>query len=83
MKTLNYKLFISLTLAAALGASLTGCGDETDSRVSDDDVVCLKIIRNGGTCGSGTATSTTTITATATTTQSETSTVTVTNTSTN
>lgn len=80
MKNPLYKLFTAaLLLAAAL--ALPACGDEQDSRISDDDAVCLKIIRNGGTCGSvgsGTATSTSTETITATTTTTNTSTVTVT-----
>lgn len=52
---------------------LTGCGDETDSRITDADALCLKIIRAGGNCGS---TSTSTATATVT----EVSTVTITST---
>jgi hypothetical protein len=77
-----YRLFTTAALALCLGCTLAGCGDEEDPRLSTEDVVCLKIIRNGGTCGSassGTGTATETITATTTTT--DTSTVTVTSTS--
>lgn len=40
---------------------LSGCGEETDPRISDSDALCLKVIRAGGSCsGSSTATSTVT-----------------------
>lgn len=40
---------------------LAGCGDEADPRISDADVLCLKIIQAGGSCsGSSAATSTVT-----------------------
>lgn len=81
MKHTPYKLFTLALFALTLGCTLTGCGDEEDSRLSNDDVLCLKIIRNGGTCGpSGAGTSTATETITATTTTTDTSTVTVTST---
>lgn len=69
---------IFLTVLGLVTASLMGCGDNNDKRLTDADVACLKLIRAGGNCaavgglggavGAGTATVT------------QTSTVTVTNT---
>ncbi|RYZ96938.1 MAG: hypothetical protein EOP11_22720 [Proteobacteria bacterium] len=83
MKKSPYKLFTTGLVLASLSLVFTGCGDEQDSRISDDDALCLKIIRNGGTCGGATASATSTVTVSAitTTTTTDTSTVTVTSTS--
>lgn len=82
MQKLKFSLFMiaaTLTLTA-----LSGCGDEGDTRISDEDALCLKILRNGGTCAgmSVTGTATATTTTTLTTTQTDTSTVTITSTTT-
>lgn len=59
-------LALVLTFAAVF---MVACGEDKDPRISDADAVCLKILRNGGTCGSmtgGTTTTTTTSTVTVT-----------------
>lgn len=62
------KLPLALVLAFAT-VFMVACGEDKDPRISDADAVCLKILRNGGTCTSGggsTATATTTSTVTVT-----------------
>jgi hypothetical protein len=60
-------LVLVLTFATVF---MVACGEDKDPRISDADAVCLKILRNGGTCGNmgggGTATTTTTSTVTVT-----------------
>lgn len=62
------KLPLALVLTFAC-VFMVACGEDKDPRISDADAVCLKILRAGGTCGSGgggTATTTTTSTVTVT-----------------
>ncbi|RZA05572.1 MAG: hypothetical protein EOP11_12515 [Proteobacteria bacterium] len=83
MKSNFNRLMTTGLFFGLLSFALAACGDEQDSRISDDDALCLKIIRNGGTCGGAatSATSTVTVSAITTTTTTDTSTVTVTSTS--
>jgi len=70
-----------LSLATLLTVA---CGDEGDKRISDADALCLKMIRNGGTCAGQNATgSTATTTTTQTATVTNSTTVTITQTGTN
>lgn len=64
------KLPLALVLTFAC-LFIVACGEDKDPRISDADAVCLKILRNGGTCGnmSGGGGSTTTTTSTVTVTQ--------------
>ncbi|RYZ96769.1 MAG: hypothetical protein EOP11_22980 [Proteobacteria bacterium] len=82
MKTPKLPLIAALTLATVF---MVACGEEKDARISDADALCLKILKNGGTCGGTTgsaanATATTTLSTTVT--NSTTNTVTITQTGT-
>lgn len=80
MKTPKWPLLAALTLATTF---LVACGDEgKDPRISDADALCLKIMRNGGTCAGQSVGGTSTATVTNTQTQTNTTTVTITNTGT-
>lgn len=83
MKTLQQisGTLLTFSLLLACAAALTGCGDEQDSRLSNADVACLKLMQAGySNCSS---LNTTSVTATVTATATATSTVTVTSTTTN
>jgi hypothetical protein len=80
MKTPKWPLVAALSLATVF---MVACGEEKDSRISDADALCLKMLRNGGNCGGAagggsTATATTTVSTTVT----NSSTVTITQTGT-
>ncbi|RZA09396.1 MAG: hypothetical protein EOP11_01830 [Proteobacteria bacterium] len=80
MKTPKLPLIAALTLATVF---MVACGEEKDSRISDADALCLKILKNGGTCGGTTGSNTTATTTISTTvTNSTTNTVTITQTGT-
>ena len=79
MRTPKWPLVAALSLATVF---LVACGDEKDPRISDADALCLKIMRNGGTCAGQSVGGTSTATVTNTQTQTNTQTVTITNTGT-
>jgi hypothetical protein len=70
-----------LVLVLALATTfIVACGDNHDSRLTDADVVCLKRLNMGLSCGAATgsgATTTATQTVTVTTTNTSTSTTTI------
>jgi hypothetical protein len=73
MKPRKWPLVAALSFATLF---IIACGDDKDPRISDADALCLKILRNGGTCGpngaaggGSTAPSQTTVTVTHTQTQ--------------
>lgn len=79
MKTPKWPLVAALSLATIF---LVSCDDGKDTRISDADAMCLKMLRNGGNCGgaNGATGGTSTVTNTATTTVTNSSTVTITQT---
>lgn len=61
--------FKKLPLLAALifaTGFIVACGDDKDPRISDADALCLKMIKNGGTCGGNTNSSSTAVNTTST-----------------
>lgn len=75
MKTPKWPLVAALSLATVF---MVACGEEKDSRISDADALCLKMLRAGGNCGGTAAGGAGSTTATVSTTVTNSTTVTVT-----
>lgn len=72
VKLTHLPLTVTLFAAAAL---MVACGEDKDSRISDADAACLKLIQAGGNCGGQKNTVTKNVTVTQTVTQTNTTVV--------
>lgn len=67
MKQRKWPLVAALSFSALL---IVACGDNKDPRLSDSDILCMKVQKHGGSCNpNGTSGGTSTVTNTTTQTQ--------------